>query len=322
MWSSPSPSSTPDGWLRLVRAGDSGRRPHFGLHQWISRRGQLDRHGRVDAGALTKRGGDLGGVLELHRRIRVWDRDRQDDRERTDRPQRGRFDRRAWWTAGGNHLGPGYLVAGPADVVLARPHWRLRRRGRRQVRVLRNHRRWLDQDAHLHRGRAGHGVHAGAATHRGVVVVLAPIVATTSGQVIPSAAARVGGTLLTRPWDERRAEDDGDYRRTVGIEPGAVRELSNPALSPHRRRAHSAVGHRGRGPRNRTGDDGGRLADREDDGPAHHEAHPVRGLLRRDSGSNHALRLLALRHPREYDAHDHRRDHGRRRSTALLCRAL
>ena len=69
-------------------------------------------------------------------------------------------------------------------------------------------------------------------------------------------------------------------------------------------------------------DDGGRLADREDDGPAHHEAHPVRGLLRRDSGSNHALRLLALRHPREYDAHDHRRDHGRRRSTALLCRAL
>src|SRR5882672_1198651 len=93
MWSSPSRSSTPDGRLRcrMVRSGDSARRPHVRFHQWLSRRGELHRDGRVHARAVAERRCRLGGVLEFRGGVRVRNRDREDGGERTDRPQRCRF---------------------------------------------------------------------------------------------------------------------------------------------------------------------------------------------------------------------------------------
>ena len=55
-----------------------------------------------------------------------------------------------------DRLGPDHLVLRPADQLVARADRRLRRRGGRQGRLRRDHRRRLDEDAHLHRPVAAH----------------------------------------------------------------------------------------------------------------------------------------------------------------------
>ena len=55
-----------------------------------------------------------------------------------------------------------------------------------------------------------------------------------------------------------------------------------------------------------------RLADREDDGAAHHEASPRRGILRGDGRRVDGFRRLGARDSRFDDAHDHGRARRRR----------
>ena len=61
--------STPEMLLTARHRHHRGR-AHLRLHQRLPRRGQLHRHGGVHAGAVAEPGRGLGGVLQLHRRVR------------------------------------------------------------------------------------------------------------------------------------------------------------------------------------------------------------------------------------------------------------
>jgi len=73
-------------------SGDPAGRPHLRLHQRLSRRGELHRHGRVHARAVAERRGGVGGVLELRRGVRLRHRPSRRPWARPDRPERRRFD--------------------------------------------------------------------------------------------------------------------------------------------------------------------------------------------------------------------------------------
>ncbi len=132
------------------------RRARLRLHQRFPRRGQFDRHGRLDARAVTRQGGHLGGVLQFRRGVHVRHRRRQDRRLRPGRYQ----DRHVLGDLRGadrrDRLGPDHLVLRAADQLVARADRRLRRRGGGQGGLRRDHPAGLDQDAHLHRPGAAH----------------------------------------------------------------------------------------------------------------------------------------------------------------------
>ena len=69
----------------LAVVGARARRADLRLHQRLPRRGELDRHGRLDAGPDAGQGGHLGGVLQFRRRVHVRHRRRQDGRLRAGR---------------------------------------------------------------------------------------------------------------------------------------------------------------------------------------------------------------------------------------------
>ena len=58
------------------------RRPRLRLHQRFSRRGQFDCHGCLDARALARQGGHLGGVLQFRGGLHLRHGGRQDRRRR------------------------------------------------------------------------------------------------------------------------------------------------------------------------------------------------------------------------------------------------
>ena len=58
-----------DGFQLPRRRRADLRRPRLRLHQRLSRRGQFDRDGRLDARAVAGQGGHLGGVLQLRGRV-------------------------------------------------------------------------------------------------------------------------------------------------------------------------------------------------------------------------------------------------------------
>src|SRR6266487_4266350 len=177
MWSSPLRSSTPDGGLRLVRSGDSVRRPDLRFYQWISRRRQLDRHRRFDARAVAECRGRVGGILEFRGGVRVRHRDCKNRRQRPHRPQRRRFDGSARRPDRGDRLGSRHVVARPAYLLVARTDRRVRGSRGGESGILGDHRQRLDQDAHLHRGGTGDGVRARAGADRGALLDPAPIAA-------------------------------------------------------------------------------------------------------------------------------------------------
>ena len=116
---------------------------------------------------------------------------------------------------GRDRLGPDHVVLRAADELVARAHRRLRRRGSRQGRLGRNHRVGLDQDAHLHRPGAAHRHDARVCADGGDAVDLPRALAGPRRPVVPAAAAAVGRGLQPRARRQRRAEDDGDHRRSA-----------------------------------------------------------------------------------------------------------
>ncbi len=142
---------------------------------------------------------------------------------------------------------------------------------------------------------------------RGVVGLPAPD-AEACRSLVPPTAARLGEPLQPRPRRQRRAEDDGHHRHAAVLggheRPGIPRAAVGGADLPGGDGARHPVR---------------RLAHREDDGPAHHQAAACRRLLRRDGRRDHALPRHRPRHPGVDDAHDHR-CHRRRRLGAQHCR--
>ena len=132
-------------------------RAHLRLHQRLPRRGELDRDGRLDAGAVAGQGGDLGGVLQFRRGVHLRHRRRQDGRHGHDRHQQSsRFAVDLRRAGRRDHLGPDHLVLRAADELVARADRRLRRRRGGEGGVRRDHPGRLDQDDHLHRAVAAH----------------------------------------------------------------------------------------------------------------------------------------------------------------------
>ena len=147
------------GWIRTCSRSSTliARRAGLRLHQRLPRRGQLDRHRRLDPRADARQGGDLGRLLQFRRGVHLRHRGRA-------RPSAaGLVDVSVVTFAvifagllGRDRLGPDHLVLRAADELVARADRRLRRRGRRQGRLRRDHRVGLDQDADLHRAGAAH----------------------------------------------------------------------------------------------------------------------------------------------------------------------
>ncbi len=94
----------------LVVVALIARRPRLRLHQRLPRRGQLDRHRRLDARAVARPGGRLGGVLQLRRRLPVRHGRREDDRHRDDRHQRRHLRGDLRRAGRRDRLGPDHLV--------------------------------------------------------------------------------------------------------------------------------------------------------------------------------------------------------------------
>src|SRR2546430_2301136 len=104
-----------------------------------------------------------------------------------------------------------------------------------------------------------------------------------------SSHALFGGRLIFGPRVQRRTENDGDHRRVAGRRAEGPRRLSGVGGASHGRGRSANVGHhrlrRGHGARDHVG----RVAHRENHGPAPHQAHAVRRLLRRNERRDHAV---------------------------------
>src|SRR5512141_825284 len=177
--------------------------------------------------------------------------------------------------------------------------WRLRGRGRREGRPRRPRREGPGQDPGLHRplADAGHAPRLPLLPQRNVDLPAREARAARQGA--RQGAARLGGRVLVRARDERRAADDGHHRRAPVLV-GAPEVDGDPVLD----RPHLSRGDRPR-------DADGRVADRADDGNADHAAQADRRLVRRVCRGGHAHRSVARRHSGLDDAHDHGGDHGR-----------
>ena len=182
-----------------------------------------------------------------------------------------------------DRLGPAHLVAGPAVVVVARADGRLRGAAHRARPASASlDRGVVRQDAAVHRRLARcSGMVLGVLSSCARAWRCSAPLARAGSTASSGAAARVGRALLDRPRRQRRAEDDGHHHRAADRH----RPLQVPRRS-HAARAvwvvlacHAAMG---------LGTLVGRLAHREDDGHAHHQAHAGRRLLRRDQRRDHA----------------------------------
>ena len=99
------------------------------FHEWMARRGQLDRDGRFNASAAAAVGRGLGGVLEFRGAADVRHRGRGDGRQRTGTPRNGEPAGAARRAAGGDHLELRDDPAGNPVQLFARSDWRIRRSG-------------------------------------------------------------------------------------------------------------------------------------------------------------------------------------------------
>ena len=115
--------------VATVVAGGAGVR----LHQRLSRRGELDRHRRLDARAVAALRRALGGVLQLRRLPRLPDARRDHDRQGRRRPEGDRHGRRVRRAHRRHRLGPDHLVVRHPVELVARADRRARRRRRRQA---------------------------------------------------------------------------------------------------------------------------------------------------------------------------------------------
>src|SRR5438445_10949380 len=119
-----------------------------------------------------------------------------------------------------------------------------------------------------------------------------PLLAPPGRPGVPAAAARVRRAVLAGTRHQRRPEDDGDHRRPPGLELGAVRRIPGPGVPPAQRRPHPHLGDPLGARGDRARHHGGGVAHRPDDGPADHQADPVRRLLRGNERRDHAVPRL------------------------------
>ncbi len=262
-----------------------------------------------------RQGGHLGGVLQLHRRVHLRHRGRQDRRlgpgRHLHRQLHGdlrRPDRR-------DRLGPDHLVLRAADELVARAHRRLRRGGGDQGRVGRDYRRRLDQDAHLHRARAAHRHDPRLSADDGDPVDLPQRLArrasiTGSGgcsscRPRPTASA-TAPTTRRRRWASSPARSSP--AAISGSRTGTCRFPFWVVLAAH---AAIALG---------TLSGGWRIIHTM--GSKITKLQPVGGFAAETAGGDLALHRDPPRRPGQHDPHDHRRDHRRRLHPAPLGRAL
>src|ERR1035441_5522724 len=246
---------------------DTGVRDHLGradlrLHQRVSRRGQFDRDDCGDAGANAAAGGAVGGVLQLRGGVRVRDGGGADGGQRVRQPEPGDAVGDSGGPAGGDCVGPDYVVVGAADQFLARADWGIRGRG--------DGPRGLDEGNPAHVRRADYGAVAvdgavyflragdrhgfGVPPDGGGVLDLPFHQSGEDGRVFPQAAVDIGGAIQPVARVERRAEDHGiDHGRAGDV--GIPEELRDPV-----------VGDYGGINGDRAGDAERRMADCADDG--------------------------------------------------------
>src|SRR4029077_11479196 len=131
-----------------------------------------------------------------------------------------------------------------------------------------------------------------------------------SGPMVPSIAVSVGGRLQPRARYQRRTEGHGHHHCCAGS-CGYDEELPGTVLGDH-------LLPLGDGRR----DDGWWLADYQDDGPAHHQAHTLRRIRSGNRGRANAAGYRAFWDSCQHHAYHHWSHRRCRRLSSLNRRAL
>ena len=109
-----------------------------------------------------------------------------------------------------------HLVAGAADLVLARADRRVRRGRRGQGRLQRPERGQPGEDHPVHRAVAAVRAGPRVPAHAGQPVAVPEVHPGQGRQPVPPPPARLGGRLQPRPRRQRRPEDHGHHQRPAG----------------------------------------------------------------------------------------------------------
>ena len=281
------------------------------LHQRLPRRGELDRDRRRDARPDAEARRRVGRVLQLRGRVLARDARREDDRQGHREPGRRGPAPHLRGSRRRDRLEPPDVVVGPPVVVLARPHRRLRRRGRREGGPGCPRGEGPREDARLHRPlsrRSGcSSVSASSSPSTWIFRRARPEPldkAFRKIQLVSAAAFSFGHGM-------------NDAQKTMGIiavllfSTGHLKSLEIPFWIVLI--CHAAIGLG-------TLTGGWRIV--RTMGMRITQLKPIGGFVRGVRRRRDADRRVARRHPRLDDAHDHGRDHGRRLRAPAVGRAL
>ena len=191
------------------------RRADFRFHQRLSRRREFHCHRSFDARVVSTLRGYLGGDFQFHRICNLRNQGRENHWRRfgahRSNPPGPASLRVMCGTHGSNYLEPGDLVSGLANFQLARSGGWLRGRGDRRV----SGNQWLieasrlDQDPDIYCRLSVDWFCFGLYHHARGLLDFSARHAVAGGQDISSRSVVVCCRLLTGPWRQRRAKNDG-----------------------------------------------------------------------------------------------------------------